>query len=58
MPKKLIFGTLARTEKFNSQVFLETVVHILKSCPDSIFLFTGKTPNEKTPKNVYTAFFL
>ena len=44
---KLIFGTLARTEKFNSPAFLEIVIQILKDCSDSVFLFTGMTPNER-----------
>jgi hypothetical protein len=45
-PKKFIFGTLAREEKFNSADFIATIIAILKKCPNSIYLFSGRTPNE------------
>lgn len=44
-PKKFIFGTLAREEKFNSKIFVSTIITILKKCPNSIYLFTGTKPN-------------
>lgn len=42
LPKGFLFGTLAREEKFNSDCFVKSVVEILKLCPDSYFLYTGK----------------
>ena len=45
-PKKLIFGTLAREEKFNSPIFIDAIIAILKECKDSIYLFTGRKPNQ------------
>jgi hypothetical protein len=45
-PKKFIFGTLAREEKFNSEKFIATIIAILKKCPNSIYLFSGRTPNQ------------
>ncbi len=37
-----LFVTLAREEKFNSPRFVKTVIDILESCPNSLFLFTGR----------------
>ena len=37
-----IFATLAREEKFNSERFALTVAKILKRCPGSVYLFTGR----------------
>jgi glycosyltransferase involved in cell wall biosynthesis len=45
-PKKFIFGTLARDEKFNSTIFISTIIAILKKCPNSIYLFSGRKPNQ------------
>jgi len=45
-PAKLIFGTLARTEKFNSPSFISSIIKILNKCPNSIYLFSGKEPNQ------------
>lgn len=39
---KFLFATLAREEKFNSPRFAQVVAKILKRCPGSQFLFTGK----------------
>jgi hypothetical protein len=39
---KFLFITLAREEKFNSQRFALAVARILKRCPGSLFLFTGR----------------
>lgn len=39
---KYIFGTLARTEKFNSTDFIDAVSKILKTCPNAIYLYTGR----------------
>lgn len=39
---KYIFGTLARTEKFNSEKFIEAVSNILKACPNAIYMYTGR----------------
>jgi hypothetical protein len=49
---KLIFGTLAREEKFNSNVFIDSVVEILKACPNSVYLFTGHRPSSLLTKKV------
>lgn len=40
---KFLFATLAREEKFNSPRFAAAVALILKKCPGSLFLFTGRT---------------
>ena len=40
--EKFLFATLAREEKFNSPRFAEVVARILKRCPGSQFLFTGR----------------
>ncbi len=40
---QFLFATLAREEKFNSPRFATTVAHILKRCPNSYFLFTGRS---------------
>jgi hypothetical protein len=40
--EKFLFATLAREEKFNSPRFAEVVARILKRCPSSQFLFTGR----------------
>jgi hypothetical protein len=37
-----LFGTLAREEKFNSPRFAAAVARILKRCPGSTFIFTGR----------------
>ncbi len=37
-----LFGTLAREEKFNSARFAQAVAEILRRCPGSLFLFTGR----------------
>lgn len=42
LPKGFLFGTLARDEKFNSSEFVQSIIQILQSCPDSYFLYTGK----------------
>jgi glycosyltransferase involved in cell wall biosynthesis len=42
---KLIFGTLAREEKFNSNIFIDSIIEILKICPNSVYLFTGHNPS-------------
>jgi hypothetical protein len=39
---KFLFATLAREEKFNSPRFANAVARILKRCPGSIFMFTGR----------------
>jgi glycosyltransferase involved in cell wall biosynthesis len=39
---KFLFSTLARDEKFNSPKFVIAVAQILKRCPDSVFMFTGR----------------
>jgi hypothetical protein len=39
---KFLFATLAREEKFNSPRFAAAVALILKRCPGSLFLFTGR----------------
>jgi glycosyltransferase involved in cell wall biosynthesis len=39
---KFLFGTLAREEKFNSPRFAAAVARILKRCPSSTFMFTGR----------------
>lgn len=39
---KFLFATLAREEKFNSPRFADTVARILKRCPGSLFMFTGR----------------
>ncbi len=39
---QFLFATLAREEKFNSPRFAEAVATILKRCPGSLFLFTGR----------------
>lgn len=36
-----IFGALARTEKFNSPEYVDTVVDIIKRCSGSVFVYTG-----------------
>lgn len=36
-----IFGALARTEKFNSLHYVETVADIISQCPGSVFVYTG-----------------
>jgi len=39
---KVLLGTLAREEKFNSREFLECLVSILKRHPDAKFLYSGR----------------
>jgi hypothetical protein len=41
---RLLFGTLAREEKFNSPRFLDAVLAIIKKCPTSHYLYTGRMP--------------
>jgi hypothetical protein len=41
-PDTVILGTLARTEKLNHPVYLDTVATILKQHPKTIFLWTGR----------------
>ena len=36
------FGTIARDEKIENPLFLDTVIRILKSCPDARYEFTGR----------------
>ena len=36
-----IFGALARTEKFNSPEYVDTVVDIIRRCSNSVFVYTG-----------------
>lgn len=38
---KFVFGALARTEKFNSLHYVETVADIISQCPGSVFVYTG-----------------
>lgn len=40
--ESFLFVTLAREEKFNSHRFVKAVIQILESCPNSLFLFTGR----------------
>lgn len=40
--EKFLFASIARDEKFNSPKFVTAVAQILKRCPDSIFMFTGR----------------
>lgn len=40
---KFLFTTLAREEKFHSDSFAFAIAHILKRCPRSVFLFSGKS---------------
>jgi len=42
---KLIFGTLARTEKFNSIQFVDALIEILDHCSDSVYLYSGMQPS-------------
>lgn len=42
---KLIFGTLARTEKFNSIQFVDALIEILDHCSESVYLYSGKQPS-------------
>lgn len=39
---QFLFATLAREEKFNSPRFADAVVRILKRCPGSLFMFSGR----------------
>ncbi len=39
--EKFIFGSLARTEKFNSRAFAKVAADIVSRCPESIFVYTG-----------------
>jgi hypothetical protein len=39
---EFIFGALARTEKFNSVEYVDAVVEIVKRCPGSLFVYTGR----------------
>jgi predicted O-linked N-acetylglucosamine transferase (SPINDLY family) len=41
-PHKVICGTFAREEKFNSPEFLQALVTILKRTPSSHFVYTGR----------------
>jgi hypothetical protein len=38
---KFVFGSLARTEKFNSLEFVSAAAEIVSKCPGSIFIYTG-----------------
>jgi hypothetical protein len=38
---RFLFGSLARTEKFNSPQFVSAITDILAACKESIFLYTG-----------------
>jgi hypothetical protein len=38
---QFVFGSLARSEKFNSQHFVRAVGQIISSCPGSVFVYTG-----------------
>lgn len=42
----LLFGTLARSEKFNSPAFLNAVVRILRDNPQAGYLWTGRERHE------------
>lgn len=42
---KLIFGTLARTEKFNSIQFVDALIEILDHCSESVYLYSGSEPS-------------
>jgi len=42
-----IFGTLAREEKYNSKEFIDSLITILKKCPESIYIYTGRTNSPK-----------
>ena len=42
---KLIFGTLARTEKFNSIQFVDALIEILDHCSESVYLYSGQQPS-------------
>jgi hypothetical protein len=44
--KGKIFGTLAREEKFNSKEFINTLIVILNKCPESIYIYTGRTNSQ------------
>lgn len=41
-PHKVIFGTFAREEKFNSSEFLRALVTIMTRAPSAHFLYTGR----------------
>lgn len=45
-PGKVLLGTLAREEKFNSMEFVSTVAEILLGRPDAHYIYTGKTAPE------------
>ena len=40
---RILFGSLGREEKLNSERFLDAVCQILKAVPDAAFLWTGRT---------------
>lgn len=45
LPYKTVYGTLARTEKYNDKKFLNIVVEVLKSNPSSCFIWAGREKN-------------